>query len=271
MSKQIVQMPIADLKPHPMQAELFGDVTDDQVKDLADDIVKNGLRLPVEALPDKTILCGHQRVRAAKRLGRDTITVWVRDDLAADPKAAGQHFIEDNLTRRQLDTLDRVRCLRALMDVKDGKPSGIYAVFTTGRRLDAIGRKLGIPRRTISRYFRILDTPAQVQRAFQRGALGVVDASRVAGLPTATQADVAAQIDAGANPAKVVDDALALHLSGKPKRKQSGVSAELAKLAAELKRTAAAAKWVPRLTPAAAGDVQSVRDALSRLVGDLAA
>ena len=50
---------IADLKPHPLQAEIFADLPDAEIDWLADSIDKYGLECPVEILPDNTIVAGN--------------------------------------------------------------------------------------------------------------------------------------------------------------------------------------------------------------------
>lgn len=86
MRKSIQPWPVEQLKDHPRQAELFTDLTEAQLEELAENIDKNGLDHPIEILPDGVIICGHQRRRAVARLGWETVPVIVRHDLAnADP------------------------------------------------------------------------------------------------------------------------------------------------------------------------------------------
>src|SRR5262245_14825067 len=89
---------LARLKGHPLQAVMFGDLSDEELRALAEDMREHGQRTPVEVLPDGTVLTGHQRIRAARLLGWTEITVVVRRDLAeAGPAAQETHFINDNL------------------------------------------------------------------------------------------------------------------------------------------------------------------------------
>ena len=59
-----------------------------EIEALARDMDENGLRDPVEVLPDGTLVTGHQRVRAAGLLGWEEIDVVVRHDLADRGDAA---------------------------------------------------------------------------------------------------------------------------------------------------------------------------------------
>ena len=69
MSIQLARWPIEQLKPHPRQTSLFSNLPDQAFKDLVEDLKVRGLQHPVEILPDGTLICGHQRWRAAKALG----------------------------------------------------------------------------------------------------------------------------------------------------------------------------------------------------------
>lgn len=45
---KVVKCKIADLRPHPRQAELFPDLNDDELAMLASDMELNGLEVPIE-------------------------------------------------------------------------------------------------------------------------------------------------------------------------------------------------------------------------------
>src|SRR5262245_52989614 len=99
---------LSRLKDHPLQAAAFGDLPEQELEALAEDMRKNGQRQPVEALPDGTVVTGHQRVRAARMLGWAEVAVVVRADLARAGEAAVEaHLLADNLVRRHLTPLAR--------------------------------------------------------------------------------------------------------------------------------------------------------------------
>src|SRR5438445_9711668 len=112
MTETIQKWKIAGLKPHPLQAQFFADLPMQKLRDLTEDMKERGQKEPLELLPDGTIVCGHQRAKAAETvLGWDEIDAWVNHDLADQGDlAVEQRLIEDNLARRQLDRLDQVRC-----------------------------------------------------------------------------------------------------------------------------------------------------------------
>jgi ParB-like chromosome segregation protein Spo0J len=117
MKQKTAEWPLKSLKDHPRQREQFRDLGATDIDAFVADIQANGLKHPIEILPDGTILAGHQRVRAARALGWTTIRAVVRKDLANDAAAAEMFFISDNLNRRQLSLLDKVRCIRRAVRV----------------------------------------------------------------------------------------------------------------------------------------------------------
>src|SRR5215470_16573551 len=93
---------LAELKPHPRQQEVFADLPEEQLEQLAADMKLNGQLVPIEVLPGGTIICGHQRVKSARKLGWTTVRAISRDDLAAQGEAAVcDRLVRDNLNRRK--------------------------------------------------------------------------------------------------------------------------------------------------------------------------
>src|SRR5947209_8479888 len=100
--KEIIDLPVAKLKPHPLQKEIYGARAEWQIRELADSMAKNGQEEALEVLPDRTIISGNGRVEAAKLLDWKTVRCWVRRDLEeAGPEAVEARLIEANLHRRQ--------------------------------------------------------------------------------------------------------------------------------------------------------------------------
>lgn len=72
----IAEYPLHNLKPHPFQKDLFVGLNATGIEELAEDIQKRGLQNPLEILPDGTLINGHQRFLAYKRLGLEQIPVY---------------------------------------------------------------------------------------------------------------------------------------------------------------------------------------------------
>lgn len=151
------------LCPHPKQGVFFPPTSENEVASLAEDLKRFGLKVPIEICRDGTIIAGHTRVAAARMLGWTEIEAVVRDDLATQ-KEIEQELVRDNLHRRQLSPLRRVRCVRFLLessDADDGKMD-IRA---------RIGAQLGCSMKTVQRLENVLKLPPQAQEWFDSGEI----------------------------------------------------------------------------------------------------
>lgn len=196
-----VDWPIANLKKHPKQADMFADPTEHEVKELAESM-KAGLDHPIEILPDGTIICGHRRTAAARLLGWTTIPAIVRNDLANNPVAAEMRLIEENLNRRQMTPMQIARCYWRLKRIEGWSASGLRG----NRDLrDLIAKKFSLSGRQLDRYLRVIEhCPLEVQQAVDRGELGIMPANDVAGMSKKDKERVAAAIRKGMRPSKAV-------------------------------------------------------------------
>lgn len=90
-----------DLKPYPFNEEIFGLLEKSDYEALKQDIQKNGVKVELHILPDKTVICGHQRLMIAKELGIDHLRCKIVSGLDT-PDQIKEYVIIDNLLRRQL-------------------------------------------------------------------------------------------------------------------------------------------------------------------------
>lgn len=67
------------LNPHPRHDEFFKDFIGDSWKEFLESITLSGIVEPIVITPNMTIVSGHQRVRAAKELGIETIMVDIQE------------------------------------------------------------------------------------------------------------------------------------------------------------------------------------------------
>ena len=111
---------ISDLKNHPYNITVFRNVEGDEFENLKQDIKERGIQIPIEITKDNILLCGHQRVRALKELGiteLKTSEYKIRYDLDTDYKQK-MHLISDNILRRQLDDVEKVRVGEAMEGIE---------------------------------------------------------------------------------------------------------------------------------------------------------
>ena len=196
---RIERRKLRDLIPFPTQQQYFGDLSDHELAALADDIRRNGLRQPPEilpannaGLPPDTVVTGHQRIRALRRLGDTVVDTIVRDDLAeASLAQITRAFLEPNANRRQLSMLAKARVAQALFASERGKQDGDLSDAELYSARDRVGRAIGVSGRHLDRFMRILRTPLEVQAAVEAGTLPIVTASQVANLKPREQAAIA--------------------------------------------------------------------------------
>jgi len=208
----MVRVKLKDLRPHPRQPEIFTCPTEDQIASLAEDMRLNGQQHPIEVLPDLVIIAGHCRVEAARRNKWDEIDAVIRHDLAEQGEAAIERYmIADNFHRRQLRPLERARCALRLKQLaaQRRRSRGLLAHEEAGVRQNTrewVGRTLGIGGREVSRLLRVLETPVEIQEAFEFGELSLDLAGKVAGLDAEDQEEIAEAIQDGEDPKEVVTE-----------------------------------------------------------------
>ena len=229
---KVVKWKISRLKKHPKQDEMFGDISEEERRALADDMERNGQRQPVEIRPDGTIIAGHQRVLAATLLGWAEIDVVVRYDLEEKGDAAVEkEFIDDNLIRRQLSPLARARCIRRLMEIEAGGRTGGLGWKGKEELKATMGRRLHVSPRSVSRYLLVLDAPPAVQRAFDQNQITLINAGKVALLGKSEQLEISKRIQAGEKAAKVITEYLS-----KPESRHKKVADAVAGFVRNLER-----------------------------------
>ena len=109
--RSIEYWPIEDIKPHAMNATLYGDTCDEA---LVESIRENGILDPVAIQPDGTLLGGHRRLAAAAKLGLKTVPVHIMPIPAdSDPVSL---IIELNIKRPKTYEM-KVREFAALLAI----------------------------------------------------------------------------------------------------------------------------------------------------------
>lgn len=92
------QINISELKEHPRNNEFFDDITGEKWKEFLESIKKRGVVEPIVITPDKVIVSGHQRVRACKELGIESVMCDVHTYNNEDEIL--QDLLETNIRQR---------------------------------------------------------------------------------------------------------------------------------------------------------------------------
>lgn len=158
MQLDIVTRPVDGLEPHPLSAEIFGELPPEKFLELQEDIDEVGLRYPLELDIHGRVICGSQRLRAIKRLGWQEVQCIIRSDLLEEDDIRAW-LVKDNTLRRQLNhgqifragkEMERILAARALKRKADNLPNAPnvcdQTLGTPGRTDEQVANELGITR-----------------------------------------------------------------------------------------------------------------------------
>lgn len=126
---QVVTLPVQQIKPHPKNHLYFKDL-DRKMKDkLMEDMRDHGLINPIIVLRNGdstyTVLAGHQRLIAAKRLNWQDIKTIIVD---MNEEEAEKLLIRDNLFRRHMGGIELAHALDAYSKLSDNQTKSIRQI-----------------------------------------------------------------------------------------------------------------------------------------------
>lgn len=195
---------ISELRPHPKQAETYGDLPPHEFEELKNDIANRGVRTPIEITKDGIIVDGHQRVRACRELGIKKIDAIICHHQTQDD--IDESFVLGNLMRRHLDPIAKAKAIATLVDI-ERRRSGVDLAGESGHDLrDRIAKRLGgkFSGRTIGRYMQLLRLAAAIREAVSRKELSMTMALKLEQLKPEIQDEIASRITAGESVRAVV-------------------------------------------------------------------
>ena len=198
--RQIRWLEVETLNPHPKQAELVGDMRAADFELFVADVKEKGIQNALVIMADRqTIVCGHQRHRAARELGFETVPCIVRTDLIEpDDPAVIDFLLNDNLQRRQLTPLEKAHYAKTLAEIEYRRrvdPEFRIDSYEQVAVREAVGHQLGMSGRNVDRYLAILRTPESVQRAFSEGLLPLALTAQIAFVRSAVREKLASAIE----------------------------------------------------------------------------
>ncbi|NLF68879.1 MAG: ParB N-terminal domain-containing protein [Candidatus Anammoximicrobium sp.] len=204
---------LTQLAPFFLQPLFYTPASHEEEERLAADLRDHGQRDPIVVVPIKgkparfTILDGHRRVAAFEALGGQDIEATIRWDLAdADESTVEAEFLQYNLNRRHLHQIERARIALRQFQIEKGRPRGQVRPRDEHEARNRVGKAIGMSGRNLSRYFRLLLTPVEIQNAVRDGKLALVLGERSSWLPQEQQMEIAKRITAGEDPKAVVAD-----------------------------------------------------------------
>src|SRR5271157_3601365 len=173
VSPTVRMVKVANLRTHPRQDELVGDMPREEFDALVADIAKNGVQTPLILMADgRTTVAGHQRARAATQCGLVELPSIVRKDLieADDPRTI-ELLVGDNLYRRQLSTLQQAKAALHLAEIECDRKGKTLDSVRKPLIDKSVAKRLRCSRKNAQRYISVSKTPDSIQQAFERGLL----------------------------------------------------------------------------------------------------
>ena len=221
-------MDVDKLNAHPKNKYFFDDIEGEPWVAFLESIETSGVIEPViVAVPDFTIVSGHQRVRACKKLGIKQVMVEERTFDSEDEIL--KQLIETNIRQRGIGNANPVkfgRCiaeLERIYGIRQGSagvaPQKAERPLVAGKTQEALAEDIGVDKKTLQRAKKLAELPEDIQQMVMDGKVTASTASRViARLSKEEQMQLAEQI------------------AGKDKMSNKDVEAEIASLKAENER-----------------------------------
>lgn len=174
------QINISELKPHPRNKDFFDDITGDSWEAFLESIESSGIIEPIVVTQNMVIVSGHQRVRAAKELGIETIMVDIRK--YDDKDKILKDLIETNIRQRGIGNPNPIklgRCIKELeriYGVHQGNGSNQYeqnpkVSDNAKTQQEELADMIGISVDTLNNYKKLTELVPELQDWVETGIL----------------------------------------------------------------------------------------------------
>ncbi len=204
---QIIRISVANLRPHPLQDVIYGDLSPSEFAALKQDIQHHGIRQPVEVTKDGVLVDGKHRVRALRELGIEEVDAIIVE--AENEEAIEERFVTANLLRRQSDPVTKARAIQQLAKIESRRIGIRIDLHAKGPFRDRLASLLGnTSGRTIDRYLQLLRLEREIQDAVSSGQLPMTKALKIESLPKPARKAIVERLKQNEPPRKVVDEYL---------------------------------------------------------------
>jgi ParB-like chromosome segregation protein Spo0J len=204
---QIIRISVANLRPHPLQDVIYGDLSPSEFAALKQDIQHHGIRQPVEVTKDGVLVDGKHRVRALRELGIAEVDAIIVE--AENEEAIEERFVTANLLRRQSDPVTKARAIQQLAKIESRRIGIRIDLHAKGPFRDRLASLLGnTSGRTIDRYLQLLRLEREIQDAVSSGQLPMTKALKIESLPKPARKAIVERLKKNEPPGKVVEEFL---------------------------------------------------------------
>lgn len=174
------QINVNELKPHPRNNEFFDDMTGEKWEEFLESIKTRGVVEPIVITPDKVIVSGHQRVRACKELGIETVMCDVHAYDNEDQIL--QDLIETNI--RQRGTIGgsarkegrRIQELERLYGIRHGGDRKSKPNNSDLKKQEDLAKSLNMSVDTLRNFKLLLEMNPELQELVDTGIISVTTA-----------------------------------------------------------------------------------------------
>jgi ParB family chromosome partitioning protein len=161
------EIAINGLVPNPFQPRSA--VTEESLASLAESLAGSGMIQPISVRRHGgrlEIIAGERRWHAARMAGMETVPVVVRE---ADDRRMLEMALVENIQREDLNAVDRARAYRQYCD-------------DFGASAEALARRLGEDRSTVTNYLRLLELPDEIGQLLAVGRISMGHARCLVGV-----------------------------------------------------------------------------------------
>lgn len=168
-------MDVKKLIPHDLNTYYFDDMDGEPWVAFLESIETSGIIEPIIVTQDLVIVSGHQRVRAAKKLGIEKVAVEVRVFDSEDEIL--KQLIETNVRQRGIGNTNAVklgRCiaeLERLYGIRNGGDRKSDGHNVQAKTQDELANELEMSKRQMSRFKSLTDLIPELQDAVQSGQI----------------------------------------------------------------------------------------------------
>lgn len=163
----------AELRPHPDNPRGEIDPDAQEIVDLTDDIIRNGIIQPLVVTSKGWILAGHRRQIAAIKAGLAQVPTIERE--LSGSQFAEEIFLSENMHRQDLSPLEEARTIAAVKAKLEKQSKKSVAITDLARRLN-------LQKSMITQRLTILRLPERVQNLFHIGEIPLRSATQLARL-----------------------------------------------------------------------------------------
>lgn len=167
----VQEIEIADIVPNPYQPRKI--FNQEQLQELADSISEHGVIQPLvvnRTANGYELVVGERRFRASQLAGMKKVPVIVKSGMQDQTKL--EIALIENIQRQELNPIEEAQAYDKLMKM-------------FGLTQEKVAQKVGKSRPAVANTVRLLNLPAEIQRALVEGRLSEGHARAILGLPGA--------------------------------------------------------------------------------------